>query len=62
MPMDIDIIAGKQSLDRINLLMSRIPHGEREAIADEIIEIEKKLTEKYKNKVENNFKKYYETI
>lgn len=60
--MDVDIIAGKQSLDRINLLMSRIPHGKREAIADEIIEIEKKLTEKYKNKVENNFKKYYETI
>ena len=62
MAMDVDIIAGKQSLDRINLLMSRIPHGEREAIADEIIGIEKKLTKKYKNKVENKFKKCYETI
>ena len=57
MPMDVDIIAGKQSLDRIYLLMSRIPHGEREAIADDIIEMEKKLTEKYKEEVEDKFKK-----
>ena len=62
MPMDVDIIAGKQSLDRIHLLMSRIPHGEREAIADDIIEMEKKLTEKYKKEVEEQFNKYYETI
>lgn len=57
MPMDVDYIAGKQSLDRIYQLMSRIPHGEREAIADDIIEMEQKLTEKYKEEVEDKFKK-----
>lgn len=57
MPMDVDYIAGKQSLDRIYLLMSQIPHGEREAIADDIIEMEQKLTEKYKEEVEDKFKK-----
>jgi hypothetical protein len=57
MPMDVDIIAGKQSLDRIYLLMGRISHGEREAIADDIIEMEKKLTEKYKEEVEEKIKK-----
>lgn len=48
MPMDVDYIAGKQALDSLYKLLSSIPHGEREAIADDIIEMEEKLQEKYK--------------
>lgn len=57
MPLDVDYIAGKQAIDKLSLLLSRIQHGEREAIADDIIEMVKALEEKYKEEVEEKFKK-----
>jgi hypothetical protein len=57
MPLGVDYIAGKQAIDKLSLLLSRIPHGEREAIADDIIELVEKLEEKYKEEVEDKFKK-----
>lgn len=57
MPMDIDYIAGKQAIDKLSYLLSQQPHGEREAIADDIIDMVEKLTEKYKGTVEEQFKK-----
>lgn len=50
MPMDVDYIAGKQAIDKLSELLSETPHGEREAIADDIIEMVEKLEEKYKTK------------
>ena len=52
MPLDVDYIAGKQAIDKLHKLLSDQPHGEREEIADEIIELvdamEKKWTIKDK--------------
>lgn len=56
MPMDVDYIAGKEAIDKLSLLLSRIPHGEREAIADDIIEMVDALEAKYKENVEEKLK------
>lgn len=37
MGMDIDYIAAKQAIDRLEAKLGDIPHGKREKIADEII-------------------------
>ena len=47
MPMDVDYIAAKQAIDELEELLSDQPHGEREEIADDIIELVEKLKKKY---------------
>jgi hypothetical protein len=47
MGMDIDYIAGKQAIDELKELLSDLPHGEREEIADDLIEFAEKMKEKY---------------
>lgn len=51
MPMDVDYIAAKQAIERLEELLSSIPHMEREQIADDIIEMVELLYDKYKNQV-----------
>lgn len=50
MPLDVDIIAARQSLERLERLASSLPHMGREDIADDILEFENKMKEKYGNK------------
>jgi hypothetical protein len=47
MGMDIDYIAGKQAIEELEKLFSDQEHGEREEIADEIIEFVEKMKVKY---------------
>lgn len=47
MPMDVDYIAAKQSIDELKKLLSDTPHGEREEIADEIIEFVENMKKKW---------------
>lgn len=47
MGMDIDYIAGKQAIEELDELLSQQEHGEREAIADEIIYFVEKMKAKY---------------
>lgn len=49
MPMDVDYIAAKQSIDKLEKLLSNIPHGEREEIADEIINFVEQMKQKWTN-------------
>lgn len=48
MGLDVDYIAGKQAIEKLEKLLSDQPHGEREKIADEIIELVDDFIEKYK--------------
>lgn len=48
MGMDIDYIVAKDAIDKLTKLLSDIPHGEREGIADEIIDFVEKLEQKWK--------------
>jgi hypothetical protein len=50
MGLDVDYIAGSQAIEKLEELLSDIEHGEREEIADEIIEFVDQLSEKYKGK------------
>ena len=45
--MDVDYIAGKQAIDELEKLLSDQKHGEREQIADDIIEFAEKMKVKY---------------
>ena len=45
--MDIDYIAGKQAIEKLEKLFRDQEHGEREEIADEIIEFVEKMKVKY---------------
>ncbi len=45
--MDVDYIAAKQAIERLEKLLSDTPHGEREQIADDIIEFVDVLEAKY---------------
>ena len=45
--MDVDYIAGKQAIEKLEKLLSDQPHGEREKIADEIIEFAEKMKVKW---------------
>lgn len=50
MGMDVDYIAGKQAIEELEELFSNQEHGEREKIADDIIEFVKNMKVKYDNK------------
>ena len=45
--MDVDYIVGKQAIEELEKLFSDQEHGEREQIADDIIEFVKKMKVKY---------------
>lgn len=45
--MDVDYIAGKQAIEELENLLSDQEHGEREQIADDIIEFVEKMKVKY---------------
>ena len=45
--MDVDYIAGKQAIEELEKLLSNQEHGEREQIADDIIEFVEKMKVKY---------------
>jgi len=47
MGMDVDAIAAKQYIDILEKILSAQPHGEREEIADEIIEFVESIAKKY---------------
>jgi len=47
MPMDVDYIAAKEAIDELDELLSDMPHGEREGIADEIIEFVENMKTKW---------------
>ena len=48
MGLDIDYIAADQAIEELEELLSDEPHGEREKIADEIIEFVEKMKKKWK--------------
>ena len=48
MGMDVDYIFAKDAIDRLEKLLTSLEHGEREEIADDIIEAVAKLEKKYK--------------
>lgn len=51
MGLDIDYIAAHQAIEKIEKLLSNVKHGEREEIANKIIEFAEKLEQKFsKNK------------
>jgi len=50
MGMDVDYIAGKQAIEELEELLFDQEHGEREEIADEIIEFVEKMKKKWKEK------------
>jgi hypothetical protein len=47
MGIDIDYIAGKQAIEELEKIFSSQEHGEREEIADDIIEFVEKIKVKY---------------
>lgn len=47
MPMDVDYIVAKDAINELDELLSNIPHGERETIADEIIEFVENMKRKW---------------
>ena len=49
MGLDVDYLAAKEAIEKIEDLLSNIPHGEREEIADDIIECANKLMYKWWN-------------
>ena len=50
MGMDIDYIAAKKAIEDLEKLLNNKEHGEREEIADDIIEFVKKMKVKYGDK------------
>lgn len=47
MPMDIDYLAAQSAIDSLIKLLDVQPHGEREQIADEIIEFVKVMEKRW---------------
>jgi len=47
MPIDVDYIVAKSHIDKLQELLSNVPHGEREGIADEIIEFVENMERKW---------------
>ena len=47
MGLDVDYLAGKRAIEELGRLLSNQQHGEREVIADEIIEFVEKMKIKY---------------
>lgn len=50
MGMDVDYIFAKDSIDELEKFLSDTPHGEREEIADAIIELVDNFIKKWKKK------------
>lgn len=50
MGLGVDFIAAKQAIDKLRELLSKRPHGEREEIADDIIEFVEKMEAKWRDK------------
>jgi len=50
MGLDVDYITAKQAIEKVQKTLSTQQHGEREEIADEIIEFAEKLEKKWKDK------------
>jgi hypothetical protein len=50
MGLDVDYIAAKDAIEELEKFLSNQPHGEREAIADDIILLVAKLKAKYDKK------------
>jgi len=48
MGLDVDYIAAKNAINELQKLVSDQPHGEREKIADEIIEFVEQMKNKWK--------------
>ena len=46
--MDLDYIVGVQAIEQLEKLLSEQGHGEREELADEIIDFVNKMTTKWK--------------
>ena len=46
--MDVDYIVAKDAIDELDKLLSNMPHGEREGMADEIIEFVENMKRKWK--------------
>jgi hypothetical protein len=46
--LDVDAVAANQAIDKLHRILSDVPHGEREQIADDIIEFVDKMEVKYK--------------
>ena len=49
MGIDVDYIAGKQAIEKLEELLSDQEHGGREEIVDDIIEFVEKMKVKYSN-------------
>jgi hypothetical protein len=50
MGLDVDYIAAKQAIDKLEEIISNIQHGEREQIADDVILFVEKMEVKYGRK------------
>ena len=47
MAMDIDYVVAKEALEKLDEILSSMPHGEREMIADDYLEFLDKIKKKY---------------
>ena len=47
MGLDVDYIAAHQSIEELEKMLSDVPHGKREKIADEIIEFVESMSKKW---------------
>jgi len=47
MPLDVDYLAANDALEELEKILSDTPHGEREDIADDIIELVEIIKQKY---------------
>jgi hypothetical protein len=47
MPLDVDYITAKQAIEELSKFLADQPHGEREQIADEIIEFVNYIRDRY---------------
>jgi uncharacterized protein YeeX (DUF496 family) len=47
MPLDVDYIVANDAIEELKKILSDTPHGEREDIADDIIEMVEILKQKY---------------
>lgn len=50
MGLDVDYVAASQAIEELEDLLSEQEHGEREKIADEIIDFVNKMKKKWKKK------------
>jgi len=48
MERDVDAIVASMLIDRLSNLLGKVPHGEREEIADDIITFVESMERKYK--------------